>query len=266
MPTIPLELEREIFEIAIRDNRDDTDLKLNLSLVTRRVQYWVDLIQYELITITDRAEAHKFFELVNRKSQDFFAHAVKALCITHDVSADDASRILSVCTNVQQLACWVVWEESLDLPQRLSSLPLKQLSIEVGHFLNILLSQSALFLNLTHLDLIWWPSSPHIPLKLGELQKLTHVCISGAGRSGAESVCSSCASLQVLVVIPRWPTDENAEEEYAFDSRIVVAPSDITYGDPVEIWEDVVFRRPENMWAYAENVVLSRRQNLDGPC
>ncbi|KAF7346362.1 hypothetical protein MSAN_01864000 [Mycena sanguinolenta] len=263
MPTLPPELEREIFEVAIRDNLSDTALKLNLSLVARRVQYWIDLIQYEMVTITNRVEAHKFFDLVNWKSQDFFAHAVKATCITYYVPADEASRILSVCSNVQQLACWVPWEKSPDLPQLLSRLPLTHLSIEVGHFLNIPRSQSTWFLGLTHLDLIWWSSSPRTTSpNLGELPNLTHVSLSGAGRSEARSVCLNCASLQVLLIltIPRWET----EEEYTFDARIVLAAGDFAEdGDVVEIWKHGVWGRPGSIWAYAEDILLERKQKPD---
>ncbi|KAJ6508725.1 hypothetical protein C8R45DRAFT_968471 [Mycena sanguinolenta] len=260
MPTIPSELEREIFEIAIRDNRDDTVLKLNLSLVARRVQYWIDLVSYEMVTIVNQAEAQKLLELVNRKSQNFFAHAVKALCIAYYVSADDASRILSVCTNLQQLACWVPWENSADLPQIISSLPLTQLSIELGHFLSISLSQSTWCLDLTHLELRWWSTSPRTSPNLGELPNLTHVSLSGTRWSEAQSVCQTCASLQLLLIlsISRW----EAEEEYAFDARIVVAPSHFSGPNVLETWKDVVFRRPESMWAYAEDIILQRKEKL----
>ncbi|KAF7346389.1 hypothetical protein MSAN_01866800 [Mycena sanguinolenta] len=260
MPTLPSELEREIFEIAIRDNHNNAAWKLNFSLVARRVQYWIDLVYYEVVTIKTPVQAHKFLELVDWKPHDFFALAVKSLCIAYSISAVDASRILSVCSNVQQLACWVPWEKSPNLTQLLNSLcRLNQLSIETGHFLSILRSQSTPFPGLTHLELKWWLSSPRTSLDLGALPNLTHVSLSRAGRSEAESVCLTCASLQVLVIQKLAP-----EEEYAFDARIVMAPSDITYGEPVEVWEDVAFRRPENMWAYAENVVLSRKQKLDG--
>ncbi|KAJ7250834.1 hypothetical protein B0H12DRAFT_1234280 [Mycena haematopus] len=264
MPTeLPPELERKIFETAILCDRGNAALKLNLSLVARRVQYWIDLIQYEAITIKSSAEADKFFELVNWKSHDFITNAVKALCITYHVSAIDASRILSVCSNVRQLACWVAWEKSPHLPQLLSSLHLNQLSIEIGHFLNIPLSPSTWFLGLTHIDLIWWADSPapDTPSTLGRLPNLTHIALSGTGRSEAESVCLSCASLQVLLVIQiqeEWDSFEATEDEYEFDARIVVAPSDFSRGDSNENWEDVVFRRPKNMWAYAENIVLQR--------
>ncbi|KAJ6508745.1 hypothetical protein C8R45DRAFT_1069386 [Mycena sanguinolenta] len=263
MPIIPPELEREIFEIAIRDNRNDTALKLNLSLVARRVQYWIDLVYYEMVTITDQAEAHKFFELVDRKSQGFFAHAVKSLCIAYHVPADDAPRILSVCSNVRQLACWVRWESSPDLPQLLSNLPLIQLSIEIGHFSNIPHTQSTWFLDLTHLELIWWSNSSRTSPNLSFLPNLTHVSLSGAGRSEAQSVCHTCASLQVLLIlsIPRWE-----EEEYTFDARIIVAPDDLSEaGDVLENWKDAVSGRPGSMWAYGENVVWERKEKLNGP-
>lgn len=37
---LPIELEREIFQLALRSNRDDAAVKLALSLVARRVQFW----------------------------------------------------------------------------------------------------------------------------------------------------------------------------------------------------------------------------------
>ncbi|KAJ7863067.1 hypothetical protein B0H14DRAFT_481558 [Mycena olivaceomarginata] len=283
MPTLPFELECEVFEIATHNDRRNAALKLNLSLVARRVQYWsvldpsrpmlltvtrVELVYYESVTLMDQASADKFLKLVNSKSPGFFATAVKALCFAFFVSATEASRILSFCTNVQMLACWVDQKTSPDLAPLLSALPLNQLSIELDHFSNIPLSPPTWLSHLTHISLILWhtPShyDPHNPglWRLGQLPRMTHVALSNARRADTTIVCSRCASLQVLLVVH---TDEiEADEIFEFDPRIVLGPQEDEPEDFGLDWEDLVFRRPNNMWAYAEDVIRRRRMTLTG--
>ncbi|KAJ7507885.1 hypothetical protein B0H11DRAFT_1705386, partial [Mycena galericulata] len=257
---LPPELEREIFEIAIGSHRNPA-FKLSLSLVARRVQLWVDVAFYEMVTIHSPEHAAKFLNLIdsNLKPPVFFA-AVKILCLPFGVTATQACDILSVCTEVQLLACWVdhrTRPDPHDLPNLLGRLPLRRLSIEFGHFSRIPTTQSTWLLGLTHVDLVIWKDPlPETELfHLSRLPCLTHVALPVARTNSRHAVvvCASCPRLQVLVIID----DENYEPDkapYLFDARIVVQ----VQPDFTEDWEAPYFGSPD-MWSRAEDIIAQRK-------
>ncbi|KAJ7665559.1 hypothetical protein B0H17DRAFT_1211010 [Mycena rosella] len=259
MPSLPHELEREIFELALLSDRKDAALKLALSLVARRVQFWVDLVFYKMVTISDAKHADKFANLVasNLKPPGFFAR-VNSLCLPYSVTAKQACTILSACTGVQFLACWVNSKYCPELPLLLGRLPLRRLSVEFRHFLKILsVLASAWFSNLTHLNLVMWADGYPQKLDLSTLSRLpgvTHVALpSEIDPAHAAVVCSSCPNLQVLVVIHNPYTD--LIHDYSFDIRIVVNddPDDCTTD-----WEAHYFGSPD-IWSHAEDVIQKRK-------
>ncbi|KAJ7095448.1 hypothetical protein B0H15DRAFT_946839 [Mycena belliarum] len=262
MPDLPPELEREIFELALKSNHNAAS-KLALSLVARRVQCWVDLAFYEMVTILHESHAAKFVDLIesNLKPPGFFV-AVKILCLPYSVTAEQACAILSVCTEVQLLACWVDYNDALELPPLVGRLPLRRLSVEFRHFLKIPLVPSAWFSDLTHLDLVLWDYADDLPQMdlsaLSRLPRVTHVAMQ-AFRTGPEHaavVCASCPNLRVLVMITYQDHDDtDPTPDYLFDPRIVVqeGPSLITRD-----WEAPYFDWPD-MWSQAEDVLEERR-------
>ncbi|KAJ7665558.1 hypothetical protein B0H17DRAFT_1336549 [Mycena rosella] len=260
MPELPRELEREIFELALLCDRKDAALKLALSLVARRVQFWVDLVFYKMVTISNEKDAEKFAKLIasSLKPPGFFA-AVKTLCIPYKVTAGQACAILSACTGVQFLACWIDSKNCPELPLLLCRLPLRRLSVEFQHLLKIPLVPSAWFSNLTHLELVIWENSgvPELDFStLGRLPSITHVALPSAqtGPTHAAVVCSSCPNLQVLVII-RDPFNDQVED-YSFDIRIVMLDDDLE--DCMTEWEAYHFGLPD-MWSRAEEVVQKRK-------
>ncbi|KAJ6539407.1 hypothetical protein B0H19DRAFT_1240149 [Mycena capillaripes] len=256
MPELPSELERDIFELAFRTNRRElrrgVALKQTLCLVARRVQIWIDLVYYELVSITNQRGAERFLSLIqsNLKPPGFFA-AVKTLCLPSDVTAKIACGILSTCPQIESLACWVDYKNNTELPLLLCPLPLRRLSIEAKHFSTIPLIPSTWLSGVTHLDLFTWRSFPASDLsKLESLPRLTHVALT-ITKMGSEHVAvvrASCPRLQVLVLLK----ERNAPTpDFENDHRIVVQDEP---KDPDADWEAPYFGQPD-MWSCAEAVV-----------
>ncbi|KAF8178655.1 hypothetical protein K438DRAFT_1270373 [Mycena galopus ATCC 62051] len=263
MPELPSELEREIFGLAFRSSGRDirVALKLTLCLVARRVQFWIDPLFYALVTLKDELHAGKFLGLIqsNLKSPGFFK-AVEALCIPFKVAGATACGILSACTQVRSLACWVDIQDSLELPLLVSRLPLRRLSIEVGHFSNIPITPSTLpwLSELTHIELVpWWKDySDQVFSNLRHLPHLTHVAFDPGQMTDdmdhITMVCSCCSSLQVLALLETPPSGE------VHDHRIVSLTRENP--EPLEDWEASYFGL-EDLWSLAQ--AIADRQKLE---
>ncbi|KAJ7290199.1 hypothetical protein C8J57DRAFT_1164394 [Mycena rebaudengoi] len=229
-PQLPPELECQIFETAARNYRDDFEFSkvINLSLVARRVHFWVEPVFLEVVVLWDENHAKKFLKLADMKSVGFLANAVRALCIPYQVDALTAHRILSVCTGVRILACWVDYRAVPDLPLLISHLPLTRLTIEVHHFLAIPLSTSSGLSTLTHLNLTFWQwvravDPARLSLILSRLPRLTHVTLSGGDENMvfARALCSSIPNLHVVRI---GPHQDITDDE---DPRIISSQQDI---------------------------------------
>ncbi|KAJ7781168.1 hypothetical protein B0H16DRAFT_1497330 [Mycena metata] len=259
MPRLPPELEREIFELAFRSHRDAA-LWRTLCLVARRVQCWIDLIHYEMVTINDDLHADTFLALIeaNTKPLHLF-DAVKTLCLPYTVKETSACGILAVCTRVERLACWLNFKDSPELPVLLSRLPLRQLSLEIIHFCQIPLAPSTWLSDLTHLELVAWKNYDAAALyKLSHLPQLTHVALNfdrdGMGVEHIVAVLSSCPHLQIFVAIVQ--SDELYLDFELDDYRIVVQA---TADDVIKDWE-ASYLGLADMWSVAEATVEEQRQ------
>ncbi|KAJ7179077.1 hypothetical protein C8R46DRAFT_623581 [Mycena filopes] len=259
MPDLPVELEREIFELAYNlDYRD----RLSLCLVAHRVQQWIDVLFYKMVTFRegpDSPKADNFLRLVNSnlKPPGFFA-AVKILCLTYSNGASNACDILAACSQVERLACWVDFGGHRAFPRVLSRLPLRRLSIELRHFFRIPLASPCIS-ELTHLELVAWQDYDAASLSaLAHLPSLTHVALnSGLGTVEEEVehvavVCSGCLHLQVLILIVN---SLSVIRTVACDPRIVLQERlDNLVGD----WEAPHFGLPD-MWDRADAIAKEQR-------
>ncbi|KAJ7033402.1 hypothetical protein C8F04DRAFT_1104627 [Mycena alexandri] len=267
MPNLPYELEREIFELALRADRQNSDLKLALCMVARRVQIWIDLIFYEMVTVQDDHHADRFLSLVdsNIKPLAFFS-AVKILCLPSYVSAPNACRILTACTAVEQLACWSHCVNHPEFSSLIGRLPLRRLSLELIHLSRVPATHETWLSSLTHMYIIILVDKDILGLlpTIRRLPHLTHVAVNFrfayVSAEHAAVLCSSCPSLRVLVILsesydmsPRW-----IEEEAINDYRVVVqsAPQ-----DPIADWEAPYFDLPD-MWSRAEATIEVNRASI----
>ncbi|KAJ6520398.1 hypothetical protein C8R45DRAFT_955003 [Mycena sanguinolenta] len=262
MSSLPPELQREIFECAVRLNHKNAAVKLNLSLVARHVHLWVDHAFYELVTIEGLTSAEKFLKLVDCKPPDFFAPVVKTLlvCGLRIISASQAARILSACAGVQALYWWT--EDTLP-PLVLSAirqLPLRRLVVtfrNLGHIIPAPTPPTWLT-SLTHLDSLSSNVNASDLDHLSQLPRLTHVALylpSGdpqqVGPSRAKAVCANCPALRLLLVFG----SKISSRPYAFDSRIVMSQMPT---NTVRDWEAPYFGA-HDMWTRGEKILSTRR-------
>ncbi|KAJ7762371.1 hypothetical protein DFH07DRAFT_408929 [Mycena maculata] len=197
--------------------------------VARRVQFWVDLIFYEIVTIFGKVmptrtliPSHLFFSLLGPTAK---------------------------------------------LPRSRSSrhyrLPLSRLWIEFTHFLNVPVAFSP---KLTHVELVFWESTgiqaPDISRLIRSLQQLPDF-YPLRRESGPQAICSSLPDLRVVIIV-RDDARHDYEElempnDYSFDARIVTF-SRISMDD----WEATNFGH-DNIWSHAEGVIAQRRARSGSP-
>ncbi|KAJ7750313.1 hypothetical protein B0H16DRAFT_1887915 [Mycena metata] len=265
MPSLPLELEREIVEIAIRTNHKDATVKLNLSSVAHRFHLWVDEIFYESLTIDARKTSASSLRLFpTLKPAGFFATTVKALSLLL-LSDDQMAGILAVCTGVQELAIYTIGPCQLSIFARL---PLRRLCITT--FVpapapsSPIASAPTWFSTLTHLDLghVGPPDakkalSSDIPTRL---PRLTHLAldVSTGTPAAAKRSCarSGCPGLQVLVLFAERKDIRAPKYQklYAFDHRIVLREHVL---NNIEDWEAPLLG-VSDFWTHAESIVAER--------
>ncbi|KAJ7157149.1 hypothetical protein C8R46DRAFT_1355532 [Mycena filopes] len=278
---LPPELQREIFETAIRTShaaRGNAEVKLNLSLVAHHVHLWVDSVFYRAVTICRSRSATRFLTLVDSKPADFFANAVKVLSVESGIPEKKLVRILHACRGVESLAIW--WTKYGGSPPSLvSGFPLlRRLSLitrDIAYTVDDVRPSS--LSTLTHLDLAYSLHLRHIsdlPEILKQLPGLTHVSLGSWSSpvAHAQLVIETCTALQVLrmLVTPREFEIGEITETYSFDLRIVVAT--IVYsghrdwmspylglGDPWTSAEHVVAERAARK---AEQVLNSKLEQL----
>jgi hypothetical protein len=223
LPKLPPELECEIFEIAARSCREDLEPGINLQLVARRVHVWAERVFLEVVALPTDLHAERFLHFVNSKPAGFFADIVRALLLPYAISAENASKVLSVCTGVRIFVCWVDCRPP-ELPLQISHLPLVRLDIEIRHLLSLPLATSAWLSTLTHLDLTFWDWFDHSIGLLElcrQLPQLTHIHLDHPyalewSLDFARELCSSCPSLRVVYLAA-----EAGEEGVDEDPRIV---------------------------------------------
>lgn len=142
----------------------------------------------------------------------FFAAHVRKMCLSVSVSAEDAERILRVCTGVVDLAFWVdylgTFPNSSTAPF-ISQLPLRRLSIEHSHLMSLFppspKPQHAWCNTLTHLSIVFWTSEISSPSsELRSLCSLTHLALKMHDACASEDyihqILSACERLQALVI------------------------------------------------------------------
>ncbi|KAJ7150319.1 hypothetical protein C8R46DRAFT_501192 [Mycena filopes] len=256
MPSLPIELQQEIIEIAIRTSRKDRALKLNLSLVAPHIQLWVDRVFYESVTISNSMQVDQFIELVHVKPAGFFATTVKMLDLHPRLTDIQTDRVLGVCSGVQALHCVTIERsESLPPPHHLSSLPLRRLSTDVD-LAEILYSavEPVWCSTLTHLDLSfpWLRSFGREMLR--RLPCLTNVALHSwsADRPLADAICNDCPNLRVLVIFV--PEEELDTVEYRDAAHVVLVDDTLE-----EEWDTGLFSSLPDFWIRAENIVAARK-------
>ncbi|KAF8887543.1 hypothetical protein BD779DRAFT_1526836 [Infundibulicybe gibba] len=253
---LPAELQREIFLTAATAQPGSVP---QLSLVARWICLWVQPKLYEMVTLGAN-DTTLFLRTMDSKPSDFFTAHVKKLCLSVSVRAENATRILSICTRIICLALWVDYLSSpihaAVFTSLITPLPLKRLSIELNH-LNRLIDASAAgnhawHTELTHLDIIFWTheESPRIP-GLGILSSITNLALWLRHSRIDDPLC-----VKVLLIITDEDEQVGTHDQVVFnDPRVVLMP----YPDVVRDWEASVRGLPST-WSEAEEIAEGQIQ------
>ncbi|KAJ7574111.1 hypothetical protein C8J56DRAFT_1065099 [Mycena floridula] len=194
--SLPWELEREIFETTVAIYPRSV---INLVVVARRAQIWMETILYKDVTLTKQRVALKF---LTSKSSDFLSKHVKTLSITEHVHVPEAASILTNCAGVCNLACWAIPESHATptlLPIIAQLRHLKRLSVGIRIF-----PKRFSMPNITHLDMVnpWSLWNEHAFVAL---PNVTHLSFRFWPRPSIVvplgKVLEDCLSLRVLVLL-----------------------------------------------------------------
>ncbi|KAJ7760782.1 hypothetical protein B0H14DRAFT_3511012 [Mycena olivaceomarginata] len=277
MSRLPPELEIQIFESVARDSPYDAAQRLRLMLVARRVKIWVEPFVYPCLAFSRVNNWDRLKHIVATKPRDFLARHVKSICMPlHTVTMQEASEILSACTGVERLACWInhMAGEALAIPQSIpiQGLALSRLSIELSHFLCLPADLPHTHASLTHLELVYWEEhAEHYPatLDLARFPYLTHLALRNEALRFqwplqlARSMKDSCGRLKVMVLVDFEVGSAEMVRRALSDVRAVVVLSQVVLHD----WEPMAKTFPEwslrlgkgDMWARGEDII---RRNM----
>ncbi|KAJ7195759.1 hypothetical protein GGX14DRAFT_376659 [Mycena pura] len=270
-PFLPIELEREIFEISAIRHPEIAPVLLR---VARRVFIWIEPLLYRVMRVgKSRRRAAAFLKATKTKPPAFFAASVRALCFDNycDWSVDEARNVLKLCRGVTNFAATDRFYTPAMLPV-LATMRIQRLdvclaalfgSFEATHFTH------PLFSRITHLTMGERLSSveEHIYANLRTLPALTHLCLHSVVSPTTctlELLLTDCVRLELLVVLWEQLSIVSATRMAANtplrDVRLVVGVYSHCWVD----WNTGAAGLP-NLWTRAENVVAQRRGGeLDG--
>jgi hypothetical protein len=260
-PYLPHDIEREIFETTARLHwRSASDLML----VARRVKVWIEPIVYEVVKLNPQEKSGHFIRTMDIKPSNFFARRVKNVCIPYNIPVQQAIRILSVCTSVDNLACWIrAWNQP-ELFSTMKTLRPRHLSVHLQSLLGECGKpdfSDPFFSKVTHLRLVdeWWswidwsgfglmPSLTHIALDCSEPDIQLGFAI--------HQILEECKSLKVcLVVVSKEDEGRQMNPNYwraVRDPRLVT----LNHPDPIGCWEGGLTSCPNTcQWTVADSIV-----------
>ncbi|KAJ7017167.1 hypothetical protein C8F04DRAFT_1157365 [Mycena alexandri] len=282
---LPVELEREIFELAAST---DVGTALRLATVARRVQAWVEPIIYSRVVVAhapevDRiaqqsrailagriarvhaskktpkeAQIPRFIRTIPLRPASFFSRHVKSLHVGN-LTEPELVAALSACTGISELG-W--WSATVDPAVAAALHSLRLLRLSVDHSFDFArLTTPHLLSTLTHLDLVFHNSShPTFPL-LEHFTALTHFSIAHSWilppLTWCDDVFEACPRLKILL---RFSDNLFYEELSGLrprhaNLRVVVMIQ------PVGSWTT---RWVHDAWPLAEDVVRERHAHAAG--
>ncbi|KAJ7862837.1 hypothetical protein B0H13DRAFT_2354404 [Mycena leptocephala] len=207
-PTLPLELERDIFEVAALSSHSQA---ATLMLVSKRVKQWVEPYIYRMVLVggptPNCANEDKLFLSSKAKPQLFIETAVRHFFLLRlqGLLAEWTIRwhgILALSTGVTNLFSNVPFEGLLPILGNMHSL--SQLAVNIGllfHGAPIDFTHN-LFCNITHLEAFDIEGDCTVWIGLSHITTLTHFsCSNDHLLSLAEDILARCQSLQRFIYI-----------------------------------------------------------------
>ncbi|KAJ7138876.1 hypothetical protein C8R46DRAFT_604606 [Mycena filopes] len=276
-PTLPLDLERQIFELCAESR---PVLIPKLMLVAWRVKEWVEPLLYRTIALHGSLDidgypiftAQRLLHAMYQNSA-LFGNSVRNLYLYQPRGLSSANpsilRILSYCSGVTNLtlgARFGHYEAPADRRciEIIAKMPLTRLHSDSRTLLRLLEPNNPLFTTLTHLGLsqasvLLEPEA--LCARLAQLPSLTHLAVDHRGMLQAccPALLQMCAALRVLVFFmpPMVPHHESVTRHFralAQDPRFLVMHSSWH----VEDWH-IGVRENLDFWARAEDFIARRR-------
>ncbi|KAH7915266.1 hypothetical protein BJ138DRAFT_1122783 [Hygrophoropsis aurantiaca] len=276
---LPTELKREILETAVVDHPSCAP---RITLVSRAVHGWIELLMYETIELKNRASLEGFARTISLKGTEFISKHVKMLSIQFDereealvVGPNPTGIIMSTCTGAETLCIWshrhyidiLDWLRTTDLQLEPRRLCLKTWDLGIDDMFDHHASTIPLFFRgVTHLELgdPWalscWTSD------IAQLPSLTHLALLYIEPSIESAIEAHIVDLQtilassilrVLILLSRAYFDEDGKrrnfyvEDQITDGRLVMMP----LTDAPKRWADEYRTREPTMWSRAESAV-----------
>ncbi|KAJ6574433.1 hypothetical protein B0H19DRAFT_1124474 [Mycena capillaripes] len=259
-PTLPPELERQIFELYAISRPLSIP---RLILVAQRVKEWVEPLLYRTMALNWTSSIPNFpvfrvdniVRAIRTKPLSFFHTGVRHLRITPDYT-DEHAEILAVCTGVENLALWHVPDAWIPL---IESYPLKRLDGQCIPLLMTLAPTHRLFSRLTHLILRdSLPYGDFTWATLAALPQLTHMAFFDWDFIPmCPQILEFCMTLRVLICA-NPDAVRLGHQEYgdilARDVRFVLMNLEFSVAD----WHKGA-RGRKDCWSRAENIIARRR-------
>ncbi|KAJ7191739.1 hypothetical protein GGX14DRAFT_481125 [Mycena pura] len=215
VPHLPPELELAIFKLTARFY---PEMIHTLILVCKRVCTWVEPLLYKVVQNNSTGSEDRILRMMTSKPPEYLQAHVRHVALFNFIDRRDVSRLLSTCTDIEDLAIWSgdTYPALLDIMRHLTRL--RHLSVNIfdlfggySHFQLPPVEQLPLSLvNLTHLDVFGTPTAELCPF-FGMLSALTHLAFSDIYMPLlVQHALDTCPALQVLVIV--W-TQSDAHEE-----------------------------------------------------
>ncbi|KAJ7756300.1 hypothetical protein B0H16DRAFT_1539313 [Mycena metata] len=269
-PPLPLELEREIFELCAHSWPSGIP---KLMRVAHRVKNWVHPLLYRTLVVyhplyDDPNDAGPFWITIERVASAISAHpalfssAARHLFVSlfDDTDVATIGTLLAACTGIEDLFLLVLHHTWISV---IALLPLKRFYGPCRGLISIVHPSDIAFLRLTHLKLTDYIPSEAINLWtdfLASLPALTHLAFDDLQ---AISLCSSlletCKTLRVLIMLFNFSTqlarrDHTHDALLAQDGRFVC----VLYKNYIQDWL-MGARWGLDSWKRAEAFIAKRR-------
>ncbi|KAJ7489107.1 hypothetical protein FB451DRAFT_1024520, partial [Mycena latifolia] len=255
-PILPLELEREIFEITARLY---PWMVRTLLRVAHRVLGWIEPMIYETLIVNQKA-LHPSFLLALKTKPAGFLHVRNLLLGTQLLLApDELNMLLSACSAVVNLALFRPHHSMLP---HLAAMKLQRLRAELYSLFNSVVIDFThpLFTAVTHLDTRDWGSVPRYsdPSGFASLPALTHLNICNASCAVLCSLLLGCKKLKVLILSTySLQSCKNASRNLSIDDPRFVL---MTYGGGGMVDWEAGTRGERDYWERADLFVAKRRR------